>query len=307
MILRVKDFRGDITAIRDCERLFGDRFGDDYLASAETDDEALQPAQRRFKFVASDDSVDLDDEIIAEGAFHELRGMYLRRPSILVSHQHRLDNGLSAVAAKTVQLQTEKNPVWGIGEFVDTAVGRDHAAAVLSGAQKGISVGFRSRDIDRSSGRVVHTKALLLEISLVAVPANPNALVLEYAAGKLARHGQATIRDPGQARDWEAMLLELRGELDALKAVIDPGPTEESEEFKKFADAMEEEERPKWKTEGESEEEWAKRALEGEDGEFGKGWTEAERKHSEAEIAECLGGFSRLADSLDARGGMRRE
>lgn len=222
MIVRVKDFCGSIQQIKDHVGLFGDKFGDDLIASATTEEASLDAKTKRFKFIASDDSVDLHGEIVAAGAFHELRQVYLSRPSILTNHMHRLDNGFSAVIGKTIELQTERNPVWGVGQLNNTAAGRDHAEAVFSGSQRGVSVGFRERETDRQQGRLVHTKALLLEISLVAVPANPNSLVLEFVHGKLASHGRLKITDPVQGDEWMAMLKELQEQIVRLQATLAP-------------------------------------------------------------------------------------
>ena len=74
--IRVKDLRSAVPQVRDFWDIFGDNAGDDCIALAFTDLETLDAGSRRFRFIASDDSIDLDDEIIAAGAFHELRGSY---------------------------------------------------------------------------------------------------------------------------------------------------------------------------------------------------------------------------------------
>jgi len=215
MLIRVKDF--GYNAIRDNASLFGDAGGDDWLSFALIDGKQVDPEKKQFQFVATDDSVDRDDEIIKAGAFHELRSQYLRAPVILANHQQRLSTGLSPAIGRTLKLATERNPVTGLGQFIDTAAGRDHAQAVYAGAQRGVSVGFRTVDTDRSSGRLVITKGLLLEISLVSVPANPNALVLNYVQGRLDERGRS-IGDPVESDEWHAMVRELHDEIDKIKA-----------------------------------------------------------------------------------------
>ncbi len=221
MIVHIKDFRGSIPALRDNDKLFGDVC----LTLAAISQEKLDAEKKQFRFIASDDSIDHDEEIIQAGAFHELRHVYMSNPVLLASHQHRLNNGKSTVAGKTIELQTEKNPVWGIGQIIDTEVGRDHGAAIFSGAQRALSVGFIPKERQRRSadGVLVHTKALLLEISLVSVGANPHALVTDYVAGKLAGYGQRSITDRGHAAEWEAMIAELRSDLDRLTAKVAGG------------------------------------------------------------------------------------
>ena len=220
MIVRVKDLCGSIQPLKDHASLFGDRLGDDCLTDALIDRAAVDKDKGQFRFVASTDAVDLDDEIIAAGAFHELRGTYERNPVMLIDHQHRLASGLSPQAATCLKLYTEKDPVWGVGEMADTTVGRDRAPLILAGKSRGISVGFRSREVDRTTGRLIHTKALLLEISLVSVPANPQALVLTYVQGRLGQHGARSITDPVQADEWTSMLKELHEQFAQLQATL---------------------------------------------------------------------------------------
>lgn len=236
MILRIKDFQQAIPEIRDHAHLFGDRRGDAYIQLAYVSNDGLDRDKKQFRFIASDDSVDLHDEIVAEGAFHELRHVFMANPVMLTGHQHRLTTGKSPVAARVLELRTDKNPVHGLGQFVDTEVGRDHAEAVLSGAQRAVSVGFISRDTDQREGRIVHTKAMLLEISLVAVGANPHALVLNFVQGQLSEHAPARSRDTHQADEWAAMLSELRADLDGLTARFAERESRDSVEARQLAE-----------------------------------------------------------------------
>jgi len=220
MILRIKDFQQAIPEIRDHAHLFGDRHGDAYIQLAYVSNDGLDRDKKQFRFIASDDSVDLHEEIVAAGAFHELRHVFMANPVMLTGHQHRLATGKSPVAARVLDLHTEKNPVHGLGQFVETEVGRDHAEAVLSGAQRAVSVGFISRETRLNEGRIVHTKAMLLEISLVAVGANPNALVLNFVQGQLSERTPDCSRAPHQSEEWANMLRELRADLDGLIARV---------------------------------------------------------------------------------------
>lgn len=218
MIIRIKDFSG-ITQVRDNPSLFGDGNGDDFLSYGRVQ-EKLDPAKKQFSFVATTADVDHHDEVVAQGAFHEERGVYLRNPVLLANHMHRTDSGKSTVAGYTLRLATDKNPVTGLAQMVDTEVGRDHSVAIFSGAQRGVSVGFRVRETEREDGRVVITKALLLEISVVSVPANPFALVLNYVQGKLADHTR-TLVDSSEKHDWAQMIKELRDDVEAMKERFD--------------------------------------------------------------------------------------
>lgn len=220
MILHVKDFASFIPP--ECQGWFEDKDGDDCVSLAVVDRKSFDDANRRLRFTASDDSVDLHDEVIDAGAFHELRGVYLRNPVILAGHQHRLSTGLSPAMAHAVELRTEKNPLVGVAQFGEgehiNAVSRDLWEAYRGGNQRAFSVGFRSRDMEKRDGRWVHTKALLLEISGVPVPANSNALVLNYIYGRIALTGQAdTAADAGETRH---RLTELAAQMGSLQKAL---------------------------------------------------------------------------------------
>lgn len=226
MIFRVKDF-SSIAQVRDNASIFGDDGGDDFLSYGQVA-KRLDAQKKQFDFIATTDDVDHHDERIAKNAFHEERGVYLRNPVLLANHMHRTANGLTTCAGFVMRLDTNKNPVTGLAQMVDTEVGRDHGAAIFAGAQRGISVGFRVRDTEIEDGRTVITRALLLEISVVSVPANPFALVLNYAHGKLAEVGNA-MTDASRKHDWAQMLKELRdelrGEVESVRRRIDGDDT----------------------------------------------------------------------------------
>jgi len=219
MAIRVKDFASWIPP--ECRDLFGDAQGEDRVGLAIVDAKAFDDSNRRLRFVASDDSVDLQDEIIDAGAFHELREIYLRNPVILSGHQHRTTTAMSPAMAHAIELDTEKSPLIGVAQFGEgehiNAVSLDLWRAYRGGNQRAFSVGFRSRDMGKRDGRWVHTKALLLEISGVPVGANSNALVLNYICERLAQFGGTPGMDRRRGEDVVQMLRELEERLRTME------------------------------------------------------------------------------------------
>ncbi len=230
MAIRVKDFASFIPP--ECRDLFGDSGGEDRVSLALVDEKAFDDANRRLRFVASDNTVDLHDEIIDPGAFHELRDVYMRNPVILAGHTHRLSTGMSPAMAQAIELATDKSPVIGVAQFGAgehiNQVSLDNWHAYRGGNQRAFSVGFRSRDMEKREDLWVHTKALLLEISGVPVPANSNALVMNYVLGKIAQYGNLHSQDNALRQEVEHMLRELNDRMRSLEEIVSPdaGPAD---------------------------------------------------------------------------------
>jgi len=64
--------------------------------------------------------------------------------------------------------------------------GRHARNLILEGMLRSVSVGFRSLERERSDGALIHRRAELLEVSLVPIPANPEAMLVR-------RSGVATV------------------------------------------------------------------------------------------------------------------
>jgi HK97 family phage prohead protease len=211
MIVRVKDYGSWIP--KGFAGLFGDDGDEDYLAVAIVDKAAtMDLEQRTLGFVATDDSLDRDNEIIAKGAFHALRGGYMSNPVILLGHTHEPIGGFEPIVGKTLELATERNPVVGRAEFFGSPI----AQAAWEARSKGcgaFSVGFKTRETARRDGHRVITKAELIEISAVPVPANRNALVLGHIEGRLGKAARYAT-DAG----WRAELLDAVRGLEQIAA-----------------------------------------------------------------------------------------
>lgn len=124
-------------------------------------------------------NVDLGGDVIAAGAFAEsINEMKAARrsPALLWSHDPARPIGVwdqFAEDSKGIHLSGRLN--------LDTNDGREAHALAAQGAFSGLSIGWRAAPNgtakDQKSGVRTITKAKLFEVSLVAVPMNPEARV----------------------------------------------------------------------------------------------------------------------------------
>jgi len=151
--------------------------------------------------VASTGDEDRQSEIIEPGAWGKGLDPYRRNPVILAAHQHRLTTGNSPVIGSAVKIEPAGEALVFHMKFADTQLGREYAALYRDRHMRAFSVGFMSsngewRDSASPGGKTkrvwVHTEVQLLEISAVAVPANPEALArMRRLAAKAALAGKA--------------------------------------------------------------------------------------------------------------------
>ena len=81
--------------------------------------------------------------------------------------------------------------------LLDTQSGREAHSLVKAGALGGLSVGFRNATRTLAAGRRTITKADLLEVSLVAIPANPEAVIHGVKASPGPREIEAALKAAG--------------------------------------------------------------------------------------------------------------
>lgn len=121
---------------------------------------------------ASTENIDRDGDIIASEAFAESVRDYLTAGGVVL-YNHNKD----LVIGKC----TAVNIVPGQGLWVEAEIftkDEDILTAIRSGALRSFSVGFLAKNVDvnQESGGLVYEKGDLLEISVVSVPANPQAI-----------------------------------------------------------------------------------------------------------------------------------
>lgn len=115
-------------------------------------------------------SLDLQGDEIRPGAFkatisdgHPIRFLY----------SHRQDQ----VLGTTLELREDAKGLWGSWRISKTALGADVRQLLLDGALDSLSIGFMPRDADHQGKRRVLKEVELVEISVVAVPAQPEARI----------------------------------------------------------------------------------------------------------------------------------
>lgn len=170
---------------------------------------------RVYTFRASSGSVDRQNEIVDQMGW-ELDS-YRSNPVVLDSHKYE---SIEDIIGRAVRVEVVGGALEADIIFADSEKGECAEELVNQGFLRTVSVGFRS--IERRPGGpgqpLTHTKAELLEISLVAIPANREAVRLRALGAEIeAKAGRAI----------SAINLEkLQAALDAIQSVIDAAASE---------------------------------------------------------------------------------
>ncbi|MFZ0035637.1 MAG: HK97 family phage prohead protease, partial [Sedimentisphaerales bacterium] len=137
---------------------------------------------RRIEAIASTGSVDRDTEIIEPSAFEQSLPDYVAKNNVvLTGHQHRLDSGHSPVVANVVSAKLTPLGLVVVLEFHDiTELAEEYWQLYSQKKQKALSVGFVPKKggwETRDGNKIyVHTEVELIEISVVPVGSNRDAL-----------------------------------------------------------------------------------------------------------------------------------
>ena len=131
---------------------------------------------RTFTFRASTASVDRQGEVIDQAGWQ--LDAYRRNPVILDSHRY---GSIDDILGKAVRVEPMPEGLEVDVEFTDTEKGRMARRMVEDGFLRTVSVGFRSlgrKPGMRAGEPMTHTAMELLEVSMVAIPANRDAVRL---------------------------------------------------------------------------------------------------------------------------------
>lgn len=141
---------------------------------------AVDAEKRQVRVLASTADLDRDNERILPTAFKKRLSSFLSNPVILACHQHRLEDGTPSVVGKAENVWIDNAGLWCIIKFAETPLAEQYWQLYRDGFMKAVSIGFAPiafRDTNESGKSVrIFSEVELFEISLVAVPANPNAL-----------------------------------------------------------------------------------------------------------------------------------
>jgi len=126
----------------------------------------------KASFVMTTDALDRQGEVVeAEGWDF---ANYLKNPVILDTHRYE---SIEDIVGKAVGEPRREGSGYVVDiEFANTERGKVAKALVEQGMLNAVSVGFRSTQRRKEGRTVHHVQKELLEVSLVAIPANPTAL-----------------------------------------------------------------------------------------------------------------------------------
>ena len=191
-------------------------------------------AARVYTFRASTGAVDRQNEIVDQMGW-DLEP-YRSNPVILDSHKYE---SIEDIIGRAVRVEVMGGVLEADIIFADSEKGECAEQLVNQGFLRTVSVGFRS--LERRPGGagqpLTHTRAELLEISLVAVPANREAvrvrgvdledIITETKAGRVISAGN---------------LEKLQSAIDSIQSVIDAAMGGEPVQKEPMAEACEPEE-----------------------------------------------------------------
>lgn len=155
----------------------------------------LQSQDDPFEFVLSDESVDRMGDVIRAAGWD--LDNFKNNPVALFGHDHDKVIGIwqnVRVVGKRLMGRL-KLADEGTSEFIDTT-----RKLVEQGVLRAVSVGFQPIEALPRKGGVEYVKSALHEISVVAVPANQNALAVAKAMCSKAIVDQLFVR-PDEADD----------------------------------------------------------------------------------------------------------
>lgn len=141
--------------------------------------EVTQIKDGKLSAIASTPVLDRDGEIILPSAFLQHLNTYRANPIVLAYHRHVTPDGTPSIIGKVTKIGVEDNALKFTMDFADTALATEWQSLFQGGYVRSFSVGFIpiAGTYDTQKQAYVHTEIELLEISAVAVPANPEAIV----------------------------------------------------------------------------------------------------------------------------------
>lgn len=174
---------------------------------------SIDESKYQATFVISDESTDRQGEIIKQDGWK--LDNYLQNPVVLFGH-----DSYDLPIGKTVDIYTEGDKTYAVIEFA--AAIYDKAATiwemVKGGILRTVSVGFINEEYEGNE----LTKNELLEISIVPVPANPNAILLAAKDGLISK------------KDAQFLVKAYEKELEGLRQIAKDDNVDNMEQLQQF-------------------------------------------------------------------------
>lgn len=180
----------------------------------------------KYQFIISTDMIDRQNEIIDQDGWDFSN--WLANPVIIDSHRYdSIDDIIGVGVGQPIRLDNG----WAVDvQFADTPKGQRAKTLVDSNMLRTVSVGFRSLKRSPVNGVVKHTKMELLEVSLVAIPANPGALRIKgvYMDEEMKDGGMVELESLLALRDH--LVAALSSVMDMIRVLemveVQPQPVE---------------------------------------------------------------------------------
>lgn len=190
---------------------------------------AVNEAERTVELVISSGEVDRYGEIVDPRAFdRDTVDAFMDNPVLLAGHQHIGFNGEPTIIGHWLSIQREGSLTVGVAKLATTQLASTYWQLIVDGSLRACSIGFivhewEMREIGAGKGKTkvrVFTKIELVEVSLVAVPANREALMkaagFESITGRDADTGTVAAGVDVTEQITEALSAEAGTELHAL-------------------------------------------------------------------------------------------
>lgn len=146
-----------------------------------------------FEGWASTSALDHDGDVVMPSAFAESLPAFIDNGPIYWQHEERF-NPTAMPIGKTVDARIADNGVWIVARWAKTPQADEVRGLVLDGIVGRLSVGFVPRQMRRdASGVNVISKADLFEVSVVALPANPEARIVVAKAHDWLDHHEPLV------------------------------------------------------------------------------------------------------------------
>lgn len=174
---------------------------------------SIDESKYRATFVISDETTDRQGEVVKQAGWDFEN--YKKNPVILFGH-----DSYDLPIGKAIDVYTEGAQTFAVIEFAVEIY--DKAAIIWNMVKAGIlntvSVGFLNKEYDGDE----LTKNELLEISIVPVPANPNAIVLAAKDGMISK------------KDAQYLVKQYEKELEGLRTLAADDTVENMEQLQQF-------------------------------------------------------------------------
>jgi HK97 family phage prohead protease len=174
---------------------------------------SIDESKYQATFIISDESTDRQGEIVKQDGWDFEN--FKKNPVILFGH-----DSYDLPIGKAVDIYTEGTKTYAVIEFAAEIYEKARIIwdMVKAGILRTVSVGFINQEYDNNE----LTKNELLEISIVPVPANPNAILLAAKDGLISK------------KDAQYIAKELEKELEGLRELAADDTVQNMEQLQQF-------------------------------------------------------------------------